>query len=210
MLIIGAKGFAKEVLEVCHQNAELDNLVFYDDVNDDVQGLLYDKFPIIKSLEEAKSYLNKIDNRFNIGIGGPHLRRALYEKFSLIGGVFTSSVATSAIIGHYSNVIGCGSNIMQNVVITNSVTIGRGVLINQFTSIGHDVTIDDFVEICPNSSVSGNCVIGKNTFIGTSTVVLPKITIGENVIIGAGSVVTKDIPDNCTVVGVPAKIIKQN
>ena len=51
MLIVGAKGFAKEVLEICHQNNELENLVFYDDVNDDVNGLLFDKFPILKSID---------------------------------------------------------------------------------------------------------------------------------------------------------------
>ncbi|MDQ0591900.1 sugar O-acyltransferase (sialic acid O-acetyltransferase NeuD family) [Chryseobacterium ginsenosidimutans] len=210
MLIIGAKGFAKEVLEVCHQNNELENLAFYDDVNNDVQKLLYDKFPIITSLEEAKNYLKNTDNRFNIGIGNPNLRKILYNKFSQIGGVFVSTIASTAVIGHYSNIIGSGSNIMQNVVITNDIVIGRGVIINQVSSIGHDVIIGDFVEICPNVSISGNCTIGENTFIGTNAVVLPKITIGKNAIIGAGSVVTKDIPDNCTAIGIPAKVIKQN
>ena len=208
MIIIGAKGFAKEVLEVCHQNNELENLVFYDDVNDDVQGLLYDKFPIIKSIEVAQEYLKNTDNRFSIGIGNPHLREILYHKFSLLGGVFVSTISTSAVIGHYSNIIGSGSNIMQNVVITNDIIIGKGVIINQIASIGHDVMIGDFVGICPNVSISGNCTIGEHTFIGTNAVVLPKITIGKNVIVGAGSVVTKDIPDNCMVVGIPAKIIK--
>ena len=210
MLIIGAKGFAKEVLEVCRQNNELTDLSFYDDVNDNVQGLLYDKFPIIKSFEEAEKYFKNIDNRFSIGIVNPQLREMIYTKFLKIGGVFSSTISTSAFIGHYSNSIGEGSNIMQNVVITNDVVVGKGVILNQISSVGHDVTIGDFVEICPNVSISGNCTIGKNTFVGTNAVILPKITIGKNVIIGAASVVTKDVPDNCTVVGIPAKIIKQN
>ena len=50
MLIVGAKGFAKEVLEVCHQNNELENLVFYDDVNQDIGEQLFNKFPILKSI----------------------------------------------------------------------------------------------------------------------------------------------------------------
>lgn len=208
MLIIGAKGFAKEVLEVCHQNNELNNLMFYDDVNNDVYGKLYDQFPILKSLDEAKKYFETIDNRFTIGIGNPVLRIQIYQKFVALGGVFTSTIATTSVIGHYGNLIKEGCNVMQKVIITNDVALGKGVIINQLTSVGHDVIIDDFVEICPNVSISGNCYIGANTFIGTGAIILPKVKIGDNVIVGAGSVVTKDVPDNCTVVGIPAKIKK--
>lgn len=209
MLIVGAKGFAKEVLEICHQNNLLDNLVFYDDVNTDIGDSLY-SFPILKSLEEAKSYFKTVDKRFNIGIGNPLLRKMLYEKFSDIGGEFFSLISNSTSIGSYGNHFGEGCNIMQKCSITNGISMGKGVLINQLSSIGHDSVIGDFVEICPSVSVSGNCVIKRNSFIGTNAVILPDITIGENVVVGAGSVVTKDVPDNCTVVGIPAKITRQN
>ncbi|KMQ63671.1 hexapeptide transferase [Chryseobacterium sp. BLS98] len=210
MLIIGAKGFAKEVLEVCHQNNELENLYLYDDVNEDVSGKLYEKFPILKSLEEAKDYFKNVDNRFTIGIGNPDLRENLYKKFKALGGLFYSTISPTSIIGHYGNSIKEGSNIMQQVIITNDIVVGKGVIINQLSSIGHDVVIGDFVEICPSVSVSGNCTIGNNTFIGTNAVILPKVNIGNNVVIGASSVVNKDVPDNCTVIGIPGKVIKQN
>lgn len=51
--------------------------------------------------------------------------------------------------------------------------------------------------------------IGNNVKICGGAIVIGKITIGNNVIVGAGAVVTKDVPDNCTVVGNPARIIKQ-
>lgn len=210
MLIIGAKGFAKEILEVCHQNNEIENLSFYDDVNEDITGKLYEKFPILKSIEEAEDYFKNIDNRFTIGIGNPNLREKLYKKFIALGGTFCSTIAPTSIIGHYGNSIKEGCNIMQTVIITNDIIVGKGVIINQLASIGHDVVIGNFVEICPNVSISGNCIIGDKTFIGTNAVVLPKVSIGNNVIIGAGSVVTKDLPDNCTAVGIPAKILAKN
>ena len=50
--------------------------------------------------------------------------------------------------------------------------------------------------------------IGEDCYISTGVTILGPITIGNNVTIAAGAVVTKDIPDNCTVVGIPAKIIK--
>lgn len=207
MLIIGAKGFAKEVLEVCHQNNELQNLVFYDDVNSDMGDLLYNQFPVLKNIDQAKDYFENTDNRFTIGIGNPQLRKMLYEKFSAIGGIFQSRIASSSIIGHYGNFIGEGCNIMQKVILTNDIVLGKGVIVNQLSSIGHDVIIGDFVEVCPSVSISGNCVIGEYSFIGTGATILPKVNVGKNVIIGAGSVVTKDIPDNCTAVGIPAKIL---
>lgn len=50
--------------------------------------------------------------------------------------------------------------------------------------------------------------IGNNVFIGYEAVIMPGVTIGNNVVIGARAVVTKDIPDNCVAVGVPARVIK--
>jgi sugar O-acyltransferase (sialic acid O-acetyltransferase NeuD family) len=208
MLIIGAKGFAKEVLEVFHQLNQLDNIAFYDDVNDDIGEFLYGKFPVLNNIDEVKEYFVQFGNKFTIGIGSPHLRKMLYDKFISLGGDFATTVSTSAIIGNFGNKIEEGCNIMQNVVLTSDIKIGKGSIINQISSIGHDVKIGIFCEICPNVSISGNCEIGEMSFIGTGAIILPKIKIGNNVIIGAGAVVTKDIPDNCVAVGSPAKVIR--
>ena len=51
-------------------------------------------------------------------------------------------------------------------------------------------------------------VVGDNVYISTGVTILGPVTIGNNVTIGAGAVVVKDIPDNCVVAGVPAKIVK--
>ena len=53
----------------------------------------------------------------------------------------------------------------------------------------------------------GRIDIGNDVFIGASSIVLPNVKIGNKVIVGAGSVVTKNIPDNCVVVGNPARVI---
>lgn len=209
MLIVGAKGFAKEVLEVVHQLNQLDNLVFYDDVNDDIKGSLYNKFPILKTTEEALSYFRTIDNRFTIGIGNPVLRRKLYDKFSALGGVFTSTISPLSNIGNFGNEIETGCNIMTGTVITSDALIKKGSLVNLNCTIGHDSILGEFVELSPGVSISGNCIIGEYSVLGTNSTVLPKINIGKNVIVGAGAVVTKDVPDNSMVVGIPGKIIKE-
>jgi len=209
MLIIGAKGFAKEVLEIVYQNDDINNLVFYDDVNADVPNYLYDKFQILRSEKEAKDYFNNIDKRFTIGVGNPKLRQILYKKFVNLGGELISVVSNESSIGNFGNQIGLGCNIHQGVIITNDIKIGVGVILNLNTTVGHDTIIEDFVEVSPNVNISGNCIVESGAFIGTNAIILPKIKIGENSIVGAGALVTKDVPKNVLVAGIPAKIIKE-
>jgi len=209
MLILGAKGFAKEVLEVVHQLNQTANLAFYDDVNDDIEDILYNKFAVLKSIEDASNYFKTVDNKFTIGIGNPILRKKLYDKFTSIGGEFSSTISPLAHIGNFGNEIEAGCNIMTGTVITSDIKIKKGALINLNCTIGHDSIIGEFVELSPGVSISGNCKLGDYTVLGTNSTVLPKVTIGKNVIVGAGAVVTKDIPDNSLVVGIPGKIVKE-
>ena len=51
--------------------------------------------------------------------------------------------------------------------------------------------------------------IGDDVWLGGNVTVLPGVTIGNNVVVGAGAVVTRDVPDNCVVCGVPARMVKQ-
>jgi sugar O-acyltransferase (sialic acid O-acetyltransferase NeuD family) len=209
MLIIGAKGFAKEVLEVLHQLNQTENLAFYDDVNQDIGDYLYDKFPILKNENQVKKYFLEIDNKFTIGIGNPVLRKKLYNKFIYLGGVFTSTISTNAEIGSYDVEIDFGTNILPKAIISNSVKIAKGCLIYYNSIITHDCKIGNFVELSPNVIVLGRAQIGDFSSIGANATILPNIKIGKNVIVGAGSVVTKDVPDNCLVVGTPAIVKKE-
>lgn len=208
MLIIGAKGFAKEVLEVLHQLNDLDNLVFYDDVNIDIPLKLYNQFNILNNVDQARVFFKNKDKRFTIAIGNPLLRMKLYQKFKALGGEFVSTISPKALIGHYGNLIETGCNIMSGAVLTNDIIIKKGVLINLNCTIGHDSTIGKFVEMSPGVHISGNCKIGNFSIIGTNGTILPKISVGENVIVAAGAVVTKNVPDNCMVAGIPAIVKK--
>lgn len=209
MIVVGAKGFAKEVLEVLRNNNALDNLVFYDDISTDVPEKLYDRFKVLRSFEEVIDYFNKVEKKFTLGIGNPVARKKLYEKFSSVGGEYTSTISPHAVIGHFGNTIGAGCNIMTGSIITSDVVIKDGTIINLNCTIGHGCQVGAFVELSPGVHVSGNCIIGDYSALGTNATMLPKVKIGSNVIIGAGSVVNKDIPDNSMAVGVPAKIIKE-
>lgn len=208
MLVVGAKGFAKEVLEILIQNEESHNLVFYDDINETSPDFLYEQFPILKSVESAKKYFKTTDNRFTIGIGNPNLRKKMFEKFSTLGGKFASVISQKTDIGSYGVFIDEGCNILSGVKISNDVVIGKGTMIYYNSVITHDVKIGDFVEISPNVSLLGRVTVGSFTHIGCGAIVLPDVKVGENVVIAAGAVVTKDVPDNVMAAGVPAVVKK--
>ena len=91
--------------------------------------------------------------------------------------------------------IGYGLYIGHNgpVIINGSAVIGNNVNLSQFTTIGS------------NSDQAAE--IGDNTYIGPNVCIVEHVRIGSNVSIGAGSVVTKDIPDNATAAGNYAKIL---
>lgn len=209
MLVVGAKGFAKEVLEILKQTSNLQDVVFYDDINDDTEDLLFGEFPILKSTEAVSHRFSANKNTFTIGVGKPLLRYKLYKKFTQLGGIYMSTISPTSQIGSYGVKIGSGCNILPNSILSNSVTIGVGCLIYYNVMVTHDCVVDDFVELSPNAILLGNVYIGSFTQIGANSTILPNVKIGRNVVIGAGSIVTKDIPDNWLAYGVPAKLIQE-
>ena len=209
MLIFGAKGFAIEVLNILSENQYKENIVFYDDISNDLDKMLYSKYPILKNKIEVQEFFLKNGSSFTIGIGNPNLRAKIYKQFKNIGGKLTSTISSNSAIGHYDTKIDIGCNILSGVKISNSVSIGRGCLIYYNSVITHNCIIGDFVEISPSVNILGNVEICRNTHIGANVTILPNIKIGKNSIIGAGSVVTKNVPDNVLAIGVPSKIIKR-
>ena len=89
------------------------------------------------------------------------------------------------------------------VEIGDNVTVANNVFFNT-----HDGGVSLFREKYPGVNVFGRIKIGNNVFVGNNTVFLPGVEIGDNVVIGAGSVVSRNIPGNCVVAGVPVKMIK--
>lgn len=209
MLVIGARGFAKELLTAILETTPETVLAFFDNVNVDAPSFLFGKFPVLKSETEVLEHWRRNGNRFALGVGNPQARRKLAQKFASLGGELTSVISANARIGVFDNEIGVGVNVLANAVIEASNFIGRGCLIHTGSLISHDTTIGKFCEISPAAQILGEAKIGDLCSLGTGCVILPKIKIGDNVVVGAGAVVTKDVPDKTTVAGVPARLLQK-
>lgn len=207
MLIVGAGGFAKEVLESFRVRNEIENLVFFDEtITSNIK--LFDLFNILTNENEVIQYFKNYDNRFTIGIGNPVLRNQMLNRFEKLGGQATATISHSAEIGSYNVIIGKACNVLQGAIISNNCKLGIGCIVYYNAIITHDCVIGDFVEISPAANILGKVKIGDYSRIGANSTILPKLNIGKNVTIAAGAIVTKDVPDNCMVAGVPAQIKK--
>jgi sugar O-acyltransferase (sialic acid O-acetyltransferase NeuD family) len=207
MVIIGAKGLAKEVLDIFAQRNELENLFFFDDVSNDLPEKLFDRFKILRSFEDVKNtFRNTDDYSFTLGLGNPLLRYKLAARFQNLGGKNTSAISPSASVGSFGNNISRGCTVLSGAVITNGVTINEGCLINPHCSISHDAVIGKFVEMSPGVRITGHVTVGDFSNLGTNATILPRLNVGSNVIVGAGAVVTRDVDENTLVAGIPASV----
>lgn len=203
MIIIGAGGFAKELIEAISPNDIEQGLYFFDNTSKNNSTYFLDQFPIITNWDHFTAEL-KTDPRFAIGVGGPENRRSLTKQSEALGGVLTSVISDQAYIGSYDVSICEGATILHNATIANGVKIGRGALIYHNVQITHDCILGDFCELSPGATLLGKVKLGDRVHVGANATVLPGIEVGDDVIIGAGAVVTKNIPSSTVIKGIPA------
>jgi len=118
-----------------------------------------------------------------------------YEHFPHVGGLVIEDN------------VSIGSNTVIHRGVLSDTIIGEGTKIDSLCHIAHNAIIGKHCLIIANSVVSGSCVIGDNTRLAMGAIIRNNVTVGKNCVIGMGSVVTKDVPDNETFAGIPAKSI---
>jgi sugar O-acyltransferase (sialic acid O-acetyltransferase NeuD family) len=203
LAVIGASGHGKVIAEI----AELlgYTVLFFDDAYPEKSQV--EHWPIKGSsqyfLLEKNSFSGAI-----VAIGNAKFR----EK--IIAQLHSNKIATPTLIHPSANVskyakIDDACVVMAGAVINAFTNVGKGCIVNSNAVVEHDCKLADFVHICPSSAVAGGTIIGARTWVGIGTNVRQMINIGADVLIGAGSVVVNDISAGTTVIGVPAKALKQ-
>ena len=136
------------------------------------------------------------------------LTRCWYYRKKL--GVKKLDIYFPIFISNFKNIeIGenCALNAFVHIWSNEKIVIGENSMIASHVQIStstHDYSCRPYRE----TRVDLPVFIGKNVWVGSGVIILPGVKIGDNSVIGAGSVVTKDVPKNCLVYGVPAKLIK--
>jgi sugar O-acyltransferase (sialic acid O-acetyltransferase NeuD family) len=210
IVIIGAGGFGREVLDVidaCNQVDEIyEPLGFVVDPQYGTPGTLINDKSILGGFDWLEKHTD--DVYVTCGVGPSHLRYQLIQRATAINCRFINLIHPSAIVTRWVT-MGEGIIITAGSILTNQIQIGNHVHINLDCTIGHDVVLQDFVTLAPGVHVSGNVTLGRGCYVGTGANIIEKLQVGDWSVIGAGSAIVKNIPPNTTVVGIPGKIIKE-
>lgn len=145
------------------------------------------------------------DLYFICSIGDPEIKsRAVARLKNDYNAKFSSIIHPTAVLPDNVS-IGEGSIIAPYSILQPHAKIGNHVFCGGGVYIGHDATINDFVTLNPGTIISGNVVVDSMAYFGTGSKVLQNIKIGYHSVVSAGSTVFNDVPDNTSVIGVPAR-----
>ncbi|MER1984390.1 MAG: acetyltransferase [Solibacillus sp.] len=208
IVVYGSGGFAREVVHLIEHINEVQeewNVVGFLDDNTNNHGLVVNELPVLGGAEWLE---NKEDIHVALGIGAPKIKKLIVEKLKQYSNVIYPNLIHPTVKISRFNDLGEGNLLCEGSILTTNIKLDNFVVVNLNCTIGHDVHIKDYSTILPNSSISGNVVFEECVDFGTNATIIQGITIGQNTIVGAGAVVVKNLPNDCTAVGAPAKPIK--
>ncbi len=206
IVIIGAGGFGREVAwlieDINKKNMEWNLLGFVDD-NKTIQGTEVNGYRVVGDVDWLKEQDLFVVN----AIGDPIIKKKVMDRLDGSKNQYPVLIHPSVICSDRVS-FGEGSIICAGNIITVNIEIGKHVIINLDCTIGHDANIGDYSTVLPSVNVSGFVKTEECVSVGTGSAIIQGVNIGKNTVVGAGAVVVKDLPENCTAVGSPAKPIK--
>lgn len=206
IVIIGAGGFGREVawlIEDINRFNNQWNIIGFVDDNETIQGTKINGYEVVGNFEWLKEQELYVVN----AIGNPIIKKKVMDRLCDSKNTYPVLIHPSVI---YSDkvIFGEGSIICAGNIITVNIEIGKHVIINLDCTIGHDAILGDYTTVLPSVNVSGFVTTEECVSIGTGSAIIQGVSVGKNTVIGAGSVVVKDLPENCIAVGAPAMPIR--
>jgi sugar O-acyltransferase (sialic acid O-acetyltransferase NeuD family) len=146
---------------------------------------------------------------FLVCIGDTHgeVRVRYSHQLRQLGLKPVSAIHPAAFFGDATR-IGDGIQALPGCVVNDFSCVGDFCILNANCTIGHECILGNGVHVMSSAALAGLVQVGDFSTIGTNSTILPRLRIGTRCIIAAGAVVTKDVPDNAVVVGVPARVVR--
>lgn len=190
MIVIGASGHAKVVIEIAEQHALSIDAIYDQDVS---KGKIF-SYDIVHVLHKDMT------NKYVIAVGDNATRKKI--AMELPPSFCDALIHKNAIVSPMAT-IGQGSVVMAGAIINADAHIGKHVIINSGAIIEHDCIIEDYAHISPNAALAGGVTVKEGAQVGIGASVIQGLTIGKNAMVGAGAAIITNVPENTITVGVP-------
>jgi sugar O-acyltransferase (sialic acid O-acetyltransferase NeuD family) len=206
VVIFGAGGHGRVVLDILTQAQSYRPIGFLDN-NQKLHSRRVDGLPVLGDIDDATDVYSRGTRKAIIAIGDNGVRRDIARTVERIGFDIVNAVHPSSRLA--TNVtLGKGIVIAAGALVCAHTQIGDYAILNTGCIVDHESMIGMATHVCPGVRLAGHVVVESCAFVGIGATVVQNVRIGFEAIVGAGAVVVGDVDPMTTVVGVPARPIK--
>ena len=200
ILLYGAGGHVKVVFDAISSNKNLTAVGFLDDTKTGTHMGL----PILGGSDQLSSLGSDQADEVFVCIGSNADRARILRQLQELELVIATVVHTSATVSPLAS-LAPGCLILAQASVGPDATLAAGCIVNTGATVDHDCILEECVHLSPGVHLAGNTHVGALSHVGIGSCSKEDVRIGSNVTIGAGSVILKDLPNNCTAYGCPAE-----
>ncbi len=204
--ILGAGGHGRVVLDILLQGPQYEVVGFIDS-NPALQGRRVDGVPILGDLRIMPDLISTIAGAV-VAIGDNGVRRSFADRVEQMGFELINAIHPSA---HLAHNVTLGRNVVvaAGALVCAHCQIGDSVILNTGCIVDHECMIGTAAHVCPGARLAGRVTVESGAFIGIGSTILQGLRIGCEAIVGGGAVVIRDVEPMSTVVGVPARTLRE-
>ena len=205
LFILGASGLAKEVIDLVEEYKEYDVAGILDD-DARSHGTIFHGHKVLGPIEMTSELTGSLFLICIASIKSSVDRSKIAKNHDIPTDRFATIIHPSAMVSK-SSTIEPGSIVLANSTITANSRLGGFSIVMPSVVITHDDYVGDSCTFASGATVAGHVKIGNSVYVGTGANILERVEIGTGAIIGAGSLVNRNVPENETWAGVPARKI---